>query len=785
MTALAAARARLRALAAAITAGAERGRARYALAWLIVLAVLAAGAAVRVRGGGVTSDLLQLLPAMREDPLLAHAIDRNRSAFLQRLAVAVEGSDAERVNAAALAARRRLEGAGFRVESPDAAGTQLVEFYRRHRFALLSHAETRALVAHPEQTFVAHLAAGLAMPASPAGTPADPGGFLTRYLSSLPRPFPALVPENGMLAATASPEPAYLIPITLESQAFGAAGERRAREAVRIAQSTVARLCGGCRVYASGPALYSAAERSETRTEVSWLSTASTILIVLLVLGVFRRIRPLLLTIVCVGAGIVAGAAATLILFREINLLTLVFGTTLLGIAVDYAFHYLTDGLLAGGRGTLHRVAPGLTLGLVTSLIAFAFLAATPFPALRQVAAFSMAGLASAFLTVFAVFPYATRFGGGARAAPRSITRLAALSAATGRRWRGPITLLFAAAAVGGLFRLHAADDLRELQAAPARLVHQTAAVDALLGTPPARGFLLVRGADLGQALARGRALDARAAAQTPATVLVDLAGFVPAAAAQQQSLAAWHTLLGDDGTRLEQAVHAAGLPQALVKPLAAAWRSAPRKVFGAQELLEAAPALQDFVVRAGGETGLVVQVYGGDTPSALQALAQTVPGVEYVDPLARLNATFSAIRWHATVWVAVGYLVILFLLLVRYGVLGGIAAMIPPVAAALVTLGVLGWAGQPVNVFVVVALMLVAGIGVDYAVFLREGAGGHHAATALAVALAAVTTLASFGLLGASRIPSIHAFGLTVAIGIMVSWLAAPLALAGLRKSP
>jgi len=771
-----------RAGAEAVLRRADRGSWRHAVAWLLVLAALAGAAALRTHGAGVSSNLLQLLPSVREDPLLGKAIHRNRDAFTQNLLVAVQGRDADRVSAAAHAAHKRLADAGYDIGDPGAAGEKLIDFYRAHRFALLTPDDTHALSRRPRAAFLARLSAGLATPASPAGTPSDPGGYFTRFLSSLPRPFPGLVPEGGVLAAPGAAQPAYLIPFSVTGQGFGQSGERRARDAVRMARAAVGDACPGCRVYASGAALYAAAERAEAKSEVSWLSTAATILIVLLVLGVFRSIRPLALTVVCLGGGIVSGAAATLVIFRDINLLTLVFGTTLLGIAVDYAFHYLTDHRLSAEPGSLQRVTPGLALGLVTSLVAFAFLAATPFPALRQIAAFSIAGLAGAFLTVIAVFPAAAgRRGRGA--APPLMRNLARLSAGRGRRWRALVTGLLVAAAVGGLFRLNAVDDLRELQALPQRLVTQTQTVNRLLGTPPASGFLFVRGTDLGQALARERALDRRASQRLPGAVLVGLAGFVPAPSAQRAALAAWHAALGRDGSRLVHAVGAAGLPAELVKPLAAEWRKAPRATVAPADVLAAAPALERFAVSAGGETGLVVQVFGHASAPALRALAGGVAGTRFVDPLGRLNAAFARIRTHATLWVAVGYAVIFLLLILRYGLAGGTAAMIPPAAAAVVTLGVLGWIGQPVNVFVVVALMLVAGIGVDYAVFLREGAGRHHEATALAVALAAVTTLASFGLLGASRIPAIHAFGLAVAVGIVVSWVAAPLALAGARR--
>ncbi len=761
---------------------ADSGRKRYAFAWYLALAILVAGAAVRVGVGGgaiFSSNLLNLLPGMRQDPLLTQATDRNRDTFLSSLLIAVAGDNADATAAAAGAVRARLVKAGYKVEDTGKSGDALLDLYRSHRFSLLTPTDAAALATRPDETFITQLEAGLASPASPAGSPADPGGFLTRFLLTLPRPFPDLVPENGLLAAPAAPRPTYLLPVTLAAEAFGESGESRAEEAVRLARTSVATRCPHCTVTASAAALYSAAERREAKQEINWLSTGSLVIIVLLVLGFFRSLRPLVLAVVCIASGLAAGGAVTLLVFGVINLLTLVFGTTLLGIAVDYAFYFLTDRRLNGRGGTLTRIASGLTLAMLMSVTAYAFLAAAPFPALRQMAVFLIAGLVGAYLTVFTLFPLAAWQGTGK--VPAALRRRAPGVSGGGRRWRLIATAVLVLAAAGGLARLHANDNLSELQATPPDLVAATLHVNTLLGTPPESGFFFVRGPTLDAALDRERALAANARKQAPELNLLGLAGFVPSPAAQAQARAAWAKLLGDGGDTLRTALTAQGLPAALVSPLIKAWKTNKDTALDAAELLHAVPALGDFALVGHDETGLTVQAYGNASNATLAALAAATPGVQYVYPLGQLDAAFTHIRRVATLWVIIGYLMIMILLMLRHG-FGGIMVAMPAIAAALVTLGLLGWLGQPVNVFVVVALILVAGIGGDYAVFLREGKG-YLSATAPAVTLAAATTLASFGLLAASRIPALHAFGLTVASGIIVAWIAAPLALIGVRR--
>jgi predicted exporter len=73
------------------------------------------------------------------------------------------------------------------------------------------------------------------------------------------------------------------------------------------------------------------------------------------------------------------------------------------------------------------------------------------------------------------------------------------------------------------------------------------------------------------------------------------------------------------------------------------------------------------------------------------------------------------------------------------------------------------------------VALLLVLGLGLDYALFLSraedsaERKASHHAVLACVV-----STTVTFGILGGSDIPVLRFLGLTVAIGSAISFVLA-----------
>ncbi|MFP3624391.1 MMPL family transporter, partial [Burkholderia sp. SIMBA_051] len=62
--------------------------------------------------------------------------------------------------------------------------------------------------------------------------------------------------------------------------------------------------------------------------------------IALLMLWIFRSPRLIALGFVSTGLGILCALAATLLIFGKLHLLTLVFGASLIGEAVDYSIQY-------------------------------------------------------------------------------------------------------------------------------------------------------------------------------------------------------------------------------------------------------------------------------------------------------------------------------------------------------------------------------------------------------------------------------------------------------------
>ena len=164
-----------------------------------------------------------------------------------------------------------------------------------------------------------------------------------------------------------------------------------------------------------------------------------------------------------------------------------------------------------------------------------------------------------------------------------------------------------------------------------------------------------------------------------------------------------------------------------------------------------------------------------GLTPAHLTAVATAANGIEGVRWIDR-TATFSTLLHHYRLqmgWLLLaGYVAVGLALLARFR-RNAWRAWVPTVLAALLSLAALGWLGVPLQLFGVLAQLLLLGLGVDYGIFLLEHEG--DGASWLAVCLGAASTLLAFGLLSLSATPALHGFGLTLLFGISLVWLLSP----------
>jgi hypothetical protein len=116
----------------------------------------------------------------------------------------------------------------------------------------------------------------------------------------------------------------------------------------------------------------------------------------------------------------------------------------------------------------------------------------------------------------------------------------------------------------------------------------------------------------------------------------------------------------------------------------------------------------------------------------------------------------------------AAGVAVLVLLLLLFRRLPEVLLALLPVLTGLIVMFGGMGWLGLEMNLFNVVASILIIGLGVDYGIFMVcHGQQDEELASSRAVLVSGLTTLVGFGALVLAKHPALHSIGLTVLLGI------------------
>ncbi|WP_178125858.1 MMPL family transporter [Pseudomonas sp. EMN2] len=734
------------------------------------------------RGAPLSADLMTLVPGATQDPQVLRAEQRMQEPLNREILVLVGHPEREQALALTerLATQWQASGLFEKVQwslqtDLSALRAQLLQ----GRLALLSANDREQLITQP-QAFIEQRVKSLFDPF--AGFSLVPSqddwlGLTGRIQNSQPMPVNVqLDTASGALVAEADGQQWVLLRARTQGNAFDMHLPLQVAEL--LAASRLDADQHGARLLAASGLLYAAAGQQQASREITWVGGGATLGILLLLLLAFRRWR-VLLAFVPVLVGMLFGAVVCVALFGQMHVMTLVLGSSLIGVAVDYPLHYLSKSWSLKpwhSWPALRLTLPGLSLSLATSVIGYLALAFTPFPALTQIAAFSAAGLLGAYLGAVCLLP-ALLAGVELRPAQwplriaQSLTRLRErLLAKVPSAVLLILVLLFCAA---GLWRLDSRNDIRQWVGSPPQLLQEAQAVARITGYQPTSQFYLVRGNDPQQLLARLQALSGKLGELVE---LGKLKGYMslsqllasPAQQAQlQQALgqlpAHWQPLLAlgvPEAALAGELQHLQQLPpqsidQVLAGPLGEAWRPL-------------------WLGPDGDGVAAIVSLQGlGDT-ALLRLQTDDLPGVQLVDRLSELNQLFAATQLSAAELKLLSCLLIVVLLVLPFGLRGALRIVALPLLAALCSLASLGWLGQPLTLFSLFGLLLVTAISVDYAILMHERIGG-AAVSLLGTLLAAVTTWLSFGLLALSSTPAVSNFGLAVSLGLAFSFLLAP----------
>ncbi|NIJ94614.1 putative exporter [Xanthomonas campestris] len=754
-----------------------------ALLWLALLAVAGFWLSETLK---VTGDLRKFMPAPRTpaQKLLIEELGEGPGSRL--LLMALSHSDPATLAAQSQALQQVLAAQPQLFELVGNGGTAgldaIPERLLPYRYLLSDSFDTAPLDAHTLQAALQSRVQDLGSPAAAMVEPLLPRDPTLEVLHLAETLQPAAAPQTRNAVWFDRAGTSALLIVQTRAAGFDPTGQQLAYDAVQAAFAKVSQGTS-TQLVLTGPGAFAVEITARTQGEAQWIGTLDTVGLVLLLLVAYRSWKIPVLGVLPLASAGLAGLGAVAVLFEGVHGITVAFGFTLIGVVQDYPIHLFSHqrpGL--DPRDNARHLWPTLATGVVSTCIAYVTFLFSGVDGLRQLAVFTIAGLATAAITTRWLLPALID------PAPRDYADSRILAAL----WRGiarlprPRISLAVIALIGIAVIAFAPgqfwqNDLSKLTPVPPKALAQDTQLRQELGAPDVRYVLALPAASDEAALQASEQLRPRldALVRDGALTGYDMAArYLPSIKTQrarQAALpdAAQARALTDSAVAATPFRSDAFAP--FLQDLDAAKRAAPLlpKDLAGSPL---ATSVGGLLLGRGDRSTALVSLTGLRDPSVVAAAVQG-SGAQLLDLKDASESLVAAYR--GRVLGALGLAALLLAVTVAIALRSPrriVRVLLPMALTTVLILAILRGMGVELNLFHLIALILAAGLGLDYALFF-DHAGDDHAdqlRTLHALIVCSLMTLLVFALLAASSIPVLRAIGSTVALGVLFNFILA-----------
>jgi len=542
----------------------------------------------------------------------------------------------------------------------------------------------------------------------------------------------------------------------------------------------------------TGALFYTSKASSIGQFEMMLYGSLSLVATLLLIAWIYRSTTALLATFMLVLVSFVYGYLALSLFYSEINIIAFVFSVTLIGIAVDYSFHALTqltftkDGTDESRTTTqpLNAISASLVMGFITTGAGYGLLMFAPFILFQQIAIFTLFGLLGALLTVLLLFPLLqpllvnTKKRQPLPTLASKINVLQQKLVSVIARYKSIVFIMFISCLALTL-TITINNDIRKFYSPDAELKEHEIQVKSLLKQKWQLGYFLVQAETEQGVIEQEERLVAQLQPLIKQDQLSDISAisqWLPSIKLQQQN----HSLLQqassqDKFHQLQQL-----MPQAnwKIKPEITSltlehWLSTDiGQMHQEQWLVDNSQSSTDYysIVRIAGTANVSSLTQVANKLSLKQGASAQVYFIDKTSEISAQLALFS----QQLIWLLIAAVVAAFFVFVwRYGFYVAALGIVTPVFSVAVALLLSHVIQESLNIFNLVAGILIIALGLDYSVFYAEH--GLVKKVTLTTLMSALSSVFVFAMLIFSSMSVIASFGLTIFIGVLCAFLLAP----------
>jgi predicted exporter len=580
-----------------------------------------------------------------------------------------------------------------------------------------------------------------------------------------------------------------LLRLTLAPQATSLRSGQNAIGKIYAAAPGIRESVHGLKFYFSGIPFHSYESASGAQREVSLISSITIIIILIMFLYAFRSFLPVFFSIMAAGVSLLIAVTAALLVFREIHIITFVFGTTLIGTCVDYSAHFFVhwkgNPSLKNGAEVCSHISKSVIMSFVSTEICFCVFLFAPFPILKQFAVFSMAGLLSSFLTCFCVYPCLKIPEENKRKftlfESKIFLRLKKISLPQKAQPAIAAALIFAVLILLTInfSAVKIENNLSSLYTMSATLLESEKRTAEVLDYGSPGWYFIVTGSSPQETLENEEHLVSRLEEEIFRGNLESFLGtsiFIPSLKKQEKTYNAMKTLLPLVPSQFEYLDFPQSYVQTYENEFAAARYCLPSDAL-MSNTLSLTGISKLWIGEKDGNCYSCVMPLKPKDESVFRAIADESDSVFFINKTKDIGRDLDTLTKTMLLFFLAAYLVISVVVCIVYPRRDSIKICALPLLLVLSALTLLALNKIPLGFFSIAALVLVFGLGLDYIFYITGGKNGERKnLTSFAVVLSFLTTLLSFGALVLSSFTPNHIFGMTVSAGLGAAFIFAML---------
>lgn len=699
------------------------------------------------------ADILSILPSQQYSPAITQAEEQLFKQLQESMMFTVSGEQSEQAYQALESELKQLSG--VKLEPYDLGLKDVSEFYLSYNSVLLPSNLKSALAS--KESFDPYYFAKLNQVANPFVSDTieqDPSLILAEYIEQTVAQFNHLDISNGRIKASDGQSDYFMLFATSSNAGANIKTSQIIAQQITQLIADVKAQFPNAEIRYSGVLFHTAENSAQAEFEISVFGSLSLVAVITIVIAVFRSPVPLIWISLTIANALLTGFTLLLWSFEQVHLLSLVFGISLVGIAIDYCFHILCS----NKKHSRNSVLATIIVGFITTSLGYFIFVFSPVAMLAQVAVFVIGGLVGAVAISVLARDYChyrvVEFSNKTQWFVNKLTK-------TRARHKWVLTGLSAFTLIYYVVtEVKFDDNIALLNASSSELVSNEAKHGQLLGTFNTQ-YLYVEANSLEDLLQREEALIKTMAEQFPQADLTTVSQWVPSMESQ-----------GLNYQLLKQAEQRGSF--ASVSQLFPSFSIKPANFITEQQL--DSPLLSSItegrLVKLEDTWVSVMDVKG--VPFEQLQRSSFPKYIQLYNKQQSLTQAITYFRQNMMVWIASAAAIAIFILAIKCGAIASVYSAMSIFICLGLTLAVSQLIQGYLNIFNLLSAVLIIALAVDYLLFYHVRK--YNPSNLLAINLSAVSSLLVFGILVVSKTPAVFSFGLSVSFGIVFIYLLAPL---------